>query len=113
MYFTTEGIFGIPLGVSSTFIFLFVVFGAFLEKTGIGRSFIDLGNAVAGWAAGGPAKLAVLASALQGTVSGSSVANVVGSGSFTIPMMRRLGYRPELAAAVEAAASTGGQLMPP
>lgn len=113
MYFTTEGIFGIPLGVSSTFIFLFIVFGAFLEKTGIGRFFIDLGNAVAGWAAGGPAKVAVITSALEGTVSGSSVANVVGSGSFTIPMMKRLGYRPEFAAAVEAAASTGGQLMPP
>src|SRR5690606_27276779 len=113
MYFTTEGIFGIPIGVSSTFIFLFILFGAFLEKTGIGRFFIDLGNAVAGWASGGPAKVAVLTSALEGTVSGSSVANVVGSGSFTIPMMKRLGYRSEFAAGVEAAASTGGQLMPP
>ncbi|WP_324715743.1 TRAP transporter permease [Carboxydochorda subterranea] len=113
LYFTTEGIFGIPLGVSSTFIFLFILFGAFLEKTGIGRFFIDLANAVAGWASGGPAKVAVITSALEGTISGSSVANTVGSGSFTIPMMKRLGYRPEFAAAVEAAASTGGQIMPP
>jgi len=113
MYFTTEGIFGLPLGVSSTFIFLFILFGAFLEKTGIGRFFIDLANAVAGFASGGPAKVAVITSALEGTISGSSVANTVGSGSFTIPMMKRLGYRPEFAAAVEAAASTGGQLMPP
>ncbi|MFZ5648617.1 MAG: TRAP transporter permease [Bacillota bacterium] len=113
LYFTTEGIFGIPLGVSSTFIFLFILFGAFLDKTGMGKFFIDLANAVAGWAAGGPAKVAVISSALEGTVSGSSVANTVGSGSFTIPMMKSLGYRPEFAGAVEAAASTGGQLMPP
>lgn len=113
LYYTTEGIFGIPLGVSSTFIFLFILFGAYLEKTGLGQTFIDLANAVAGWAAGGPAKVAVLSSALMGTVSGSSVANVVGTGSFTIPMMKRLGYKPEFAGAVEATASTGGQLMPP
>ncbi len=113
LYFTTEGVFGIPLGVSSTFIFLFILFGAFLERTGLGQLFIDLANAVAGWAAGGPAKVAVLSSALMGTVSGSSVANVVGTGSFTIPMMKRLGYKPEFAGAVEAAASTGGQLIPP
>ena len=113
MFFTTEGILGIPLGVSSTFIFLFIMFGAFLEKTGIGRFFIDLGNAVAGKQRGGPAKVAVFTSALEGTVSGSSVANTVGSGSFTIPMMKSLGYRPEFAGAVEAAASTGGQIMPP
>jgi len=113
MWYTTEGIIGIPLGVSSTFIFLFIMFGAFLEKTGIGRFFIDLGNAVAGGQRGGPAKVAVFTSALEGTVSGSSVANTVGSGSFTIPMMKNLGYRPEFAAASEAAASTGGQLMPP
>jgi len=113
MYFTTEGILGIPLGVSSTFIFLFILFGAFLEKTGIGRLFIDLANAVAGWAAGGPAKVAVISSAFMGTISGSSVANTVGTGSFTIPMMKKLGYRPEFAGAVEAAASTGGQIMPP
>lgn len=113
LFFTTEGIFGIPLGVSSTFIFLFILFGAYLERTGLGQVFIDLANAVAGWASGGPAKVAVLSSALMGTVSGSSVANVVGTGSFTIPMMKRLGYKPEFAGAVEATASTGGQLMPP
>jgi TRAP transporter 4TM/12TM fusion protein len=113
MFFTTEGMFGIPLGVSSTFIFLFILFGAFLEKTGIGQFFIDIANSVAGHAAGGPAKVAVITSALEGTVSGSSVANTVGSGSFTIPMMKRLGYRPEFAGAVEASASTGGQIMPP
>ncbi len=113
LYFTTEGVFGIPIGVSSTFIFLFILFGAYLEKTGLGQLFIDLANAVAGWAAGGPAKVAVLSSALMGTVSGSSVANVVGTGSFTIPMMKKLGYKPEFAGAVEATASTGGQLMPP
>ncbi|MBN1519941.1 MAG: TRAP transporter permease [Spirochaetales bacterium] len=113
LFFTTEGVFGIPLGVSSTFIFLFILFGAYLEKTGLGQYFIDLANSVAGRAAGGPAKVAVLSSGLMGTVSGSSVANVVGTGSFTIPMMKRLGYRPEFAGAVEATASTGGQLMPP
>ncbi|MEW6563930.1 MAG: TRAP transporter permease [Spirochaetota bacterium] len=113
LFFTTEGIFGIPIGVSSTFIFLFILFGAYLERTGLGQFFIDLANAVAGWTAGGPAKVAVLSSGLMGTVSGSSVANVVGTGSFTIPMMKKLGYKPEFAGAVEATASTGGQLMPP
>ncbi len=113
MFFTTEGMFGIPLGVSSTYIFLFILFGAFLEKTGIGQFFIDIANSIAGHASGGPAKVAVITSALEGTVSGSSVANTVGSGSFTIPMMKRLGYRPEFAGAVEASASTGGQIMPP
>ena len=113
LYFTTEGIFGIPLGVSSTFIFLFILFGAYLESTGLGKFFIDLANAVAGWASGGPAKVPVLSSGLMGTVSGSSVANVVGTGSLTIPMMKKLGYDANFAGAVEAAASTGGQLMPP
>lgn len=113
MYYTTEGIIGIPLGVAATFIFLFVLFGSFLEKTGISKFFIDLANSLAGWASGGPAKVAVLTSALQGTVSGSSVANTVCTGSFTIPLMKKLGYKPEFAAAVEAAASTGGQIMPP
>ncbi len=113
LFFTTEGIFGIPLGVSSTFIFLFILFGAYLETTGLGKFFIDLANALAGWARGGPAKVAVLSSGLMGTVSGSSVANVVGTGSLTIPMMKKLGYKPEFAGAVEATASTGGQLMPP
>ena len=113
VYFTTEGIFGIPLGVSSTFIFLFILFGAYLEGTGLGKFFIDVANAIAGWASGGPAKVAVLSSGLMGTVSGSSVANVVGTGSLTIPMMKKLGYHKDFAGAVEAAASTGGQLMPP
>ena len=113
LFFTTEGIFGTPMGVSSTFIYLFILFGAYLEATGLGNFFIDLANAIAGWAAGGPAKVAVLSSGLMGTVSGSSVGNVAGTGSFTIPMMKKLGYRPAFAGAVEAAASTGGQLMPP
>ncbi len=113
MFLTTEGILGIPLGVSATFIYLFVLFGSFREKSGLGQLFIDISNALAGWASGGPAKVAVVTSALEGMVSGSSVANTVESGSFTIPMMKRLGYRPEFAAAVEASASTGGQIMPP
>ena len=113
LFFTTEGVYGIPLGVSSTFIFLFILFGAYLEKTGLGKFFIDISNAIAGWASGGPAKVSVISSALQGTISGSSVANVVGSGSFTIPMMKKLGYKKDFAGAIEAAASTGGQIMPP
>ena len=113
LFYTQEGVFGTPVGASSTFIFLFILFGSFLEKTGVGEFFIDLSNAICGHRRGGPAKVAVITSAFEGTVSGSSVANTVGSGSFTIPMMKRLGYRPELAAAVEAAASTGGQIMPP
>lgn len=113
LYFTTEGVFGIPLGVSSTFIFLFILFGAYLESTGLGRFFIDIANAIAGWSSGGPAKVTVLASGMMGTVSGSSVANVVGVGSFTIPMMKKLGYSKEFAGGVEAAGSTGGQIMPP
>lgn len=113
LFYTTEGIFGIPIGVSSTFIFMFLLFGAYLEKTGMGEFFIDMANSLAGGAAGGPAKVAVIASGAMGTLSGSSVANVVGTGSFTIPMMKKLGYKPEFAGAVEATASTGGQLMPP
>ena len=113
LFITTEGVIGNPIGVCSTYMFLFILFGAFLEKTGIGQFFIDLANALAGWAVGGPAKVAVLSSALQGTVSGSSVANTVSTGSFTIPLMKSLGYSPEFAGAVEAAASTGGQIMPP
>ncbi|MDA7027044.1 TRAP transporter permease [Bacillus sp. CLL-7-23] len=113
MYFTTEGILGTPLAVSSTFIFLFILFGAFLVKTGVGQYFNDLAVAIAGRSTGGPAKVAIFSSALQGTISGSSVANVVTSGSFTIPMMKKLGYKKEFAGAVEASASTGGQLMPP
>ncbi|SDJ42115.1 TRAP transporter permease [Salimicrobium halophilum] len=113
MFFTTEGILGTPIAVSSTFIFLFLLFGAFLVKTGVGQYFNDLAVALAGRRTGGPAKVAIFSSALQGTISGSSVANVVTSGSFTIPMMKKLGYRREFAGGVEAAASTGGQLMPP
>lgn len=113
MFYTTEGILGTPLGVSSTFIFLFLLFGAFLVKTGVGDYFNDLAAVIAGKRVGGPAKVAIFSSALQGTISGSSVANVVTSGSFTIPMMKRLGYNKNFAGAVEAAASTGGQLMPP
>ena len=113
LFYNTEGIMGTPIGACSTFIFLFILFGALLEKTGIGQFFIDVCNAIAGGASGGPAKVAVLSSALLGTVSGSSVSNTVGSGSFTIPMMKKLGYKGEFAGAVEASASTGGQLMPP
>ena len=113
MYYTTDGIFGTPISVSATFIFVFLLFGAFLVKTGVGQYFNDLAVALAGKLIGGPAKVAVFSSALQGTISGSSVANVVTSGSYTIPMMKKLGYRKEFAGAVEAAASTGGQLMPP
>ncbi|WP_407691367.1 TRAP transporter permease [Robertmurraya mangrovi] len=113
MFFTTEGILGTPLGVSATFIFLFLLFGSFLVKTGVGQYFNDLAVSIAGRSVGGPAKVAIFSSALQGTISGSSVANVVTSGSFTIPMMKKLGYRKEFAGGVEAAASTGGQLMPP
>ncbi|RBW67498.1 TRAP transporter permease [Bacillus taeanensis] len=113
MFFTTEGILGTPLKVSAEFIFLFLLFGSFLVKTGIGQYFNDLAITIAGRSVGGPAKVAIFSSALQGTISGSSVANVVTSGSFTIPMMKKLGYRKEFAGAVEAAASTGGQIMPP
>lgn len=113
LFFTTEGVFGIPLGVSSTFVFLFILYGAFLEKTGVGRFFIDLAFAATGHMRGGPAKSAVLASGLMGSISGSSVANTVTTGAFTIPAMKKVGYRPEFAGAVEAAASTGGQIMPP
>ncbi|MEN1761198.1 TRAP transporter permease [Anoxynatronum sibiricum] len=113
MWMSTEAILGIPIGVSSTFIFLFLVFATYLKKTGIGDWLTDLAMGVAGGSTGGPAKAAVIASASQGTISGSSVANTVGTGSVTIPLMKSIGYRPEFAAATEAAASTGGQLMPP
>ncbi|MGF7185902.1 TRAP transporter 4TM/12TM fusion protein [Desulfitispora alkaliphila] len=112
-FLSLEGIMGIPLGISATFIFLFLFFGVMLRKTGIGQFFNDLAFALTGRAVGGPAKAAVIASAMQGTVTGSSVANTVGSGSFTIPLMKSRGYKPEFAAATEASASTGGQLMPP
>ncbi len=113
MFFTTDGILGTPLSVSATFIFVFLLFGAFLVKTGVGNYFNDLAVVLAGRLVGGPAKVAIFSSALQGTISGSSVANVVTSGSYTIPMMKKLGYKKEFAGGVEAAASTGGQLMPP
>ena len=108
-----EGIFGIPLGVASTFIFVFVLFGAFLEVTGAGKFFIDLAYATTGRQRGGPAKAAIVASAGMGSISGSAIANVVTTGAFTIPLMKRLGYRPAQAGGIEAAASTGGQIMPP
>ncbi|MFD1851974.1 TRAP transporter permease [Oceanobacillus bengalensis] len=113
MFFTTEGILGTPLQVSSTYIFLFLLFGAFLVQTGVGLYFNDLALAIAGRRVGGPAKVAIFSSALNGTISGSSVANTVTTGAYTIPMMKRLGYRPNFAGAVEAASSTGGQIMPP
>jgi TRAP transporter 4TM/12TM fusion protein len=113
LYMGLEGIFGIPLGVAATVVFIFVLFGAFLESTGAGKFFIDLAYAAAGRQRGGPAKAAVVASGLMGSISGSAIANVVTSGAFTIPLMKKLGYKPEEAGGVEAAASTGGQIMPP
>ena len=113
MYLSTEGIFGLPLGVVSDFIYLFIFFGVILTVTGVGKVFIDLALAILGRQRGGPAKVAVLASGLLGTINGSSVANVVGTGTFTIPLMKSIGYRPEFAGAVEASASCGGQIMPP
>ncbi len=113
LYLGQEGIFGIPLGVAATFVFIFVLFGAFLEVTGAGYFFIDLAFAGTGRQRGGPAKAAVLASAGMGSISGSAIANTVTSGSFTIPLMKKLGYKPAQAGGVEAAASTGGQIMPP
>ncbi len=112
-YDVSNGLFSTPVYVCTTFIVLFIILGALLEKTGIGTFFVDLANSVAGSSIGGPAKVAVISSALEGMYSGSSVANTVGSGSITIPMMKKTGYKPEFAAAVEAAASTGGQIMPP
>ena len=113
LFYTTTGILGTPIGVCSTYIALFVIFGAFLEATGVANFFIDCANALVGWASGGPAKVAVVSSALCGMVSGSSVGNTVTTGSVTIPMMKKTGYPPEFAGAVEAASSTGGQIMPP
>jgi TRAP transporter 4TM/12TM fusion protein len=116
LWLTTEGIFGIfglPIGVAATFVYVFVLFGAVLEFTGGGNFFIDLAYALTGRFSGGPAKTSVVASGFMGSVSGSAVGNVVATGSFTIPMMKRVGYRPHVAGAIEAAASTGGQLMPP
>jgi TRAP transporter 4TM/12TM fusion protein len=113
LYLTVEGIFGIALAVSATFVFLFILFGSFLEKSGTGEFFIDLSKAMVGDMRGGPAKMAVVASGMFGTISGSAVANVMTTGTFTIPLMKRLGYTKDFAGAVEAVASTGGQIMPP
>jgi TRAP transporter 4TM/12TM fusion protein len=112
-YFTTEGIFGVPLTVAGTYVILFIIFGAFLEKSGAGQFFMNFANAIAGGARGGPGKVAVVSSSLFGTISGSAVANVMVDGWLTIPMMKKTGFKPEAAAAIEAVASTGGQIMPP
>ena len=113
VYLSTEGIFGSTLGVSASYVMLFVIFGSFMEKSGTGRLFMDFALAIAGGTAGGPGKVSVISSSLFGTVSGSAVANVMVDGPMTIPLMKRTGFRPPFAAAVEATASTGGQLMPP
>ena len=113
LFYTTSGVIGTPINVCYTYIVLFIIFGAFLERTGIANFFIALANRIAGWSSGGAAKVAVIASALCGMVSGSSVGNTVTTGSVTIPMMKKTGYRPPFAGAVEAASSTGGQIMPP
>ena len=113
LYLGQEGIFGLPLGVAATYIFIFVLFGAFLESTGAGKFFIDMAYAATGRQRGGPAKAAVLASAGMGSISGSAIANVVTTGAFTIPLMKKLGYQPKQAGGIEAAASTGWQIMPP
>jgi TRAP transporter 4TM/12TM fusion protein len=113
MYLTPEGIFGLALGVSATFVIVFIIFGAFLSQSGGARFFNELALAIAGSRPGGPAKVAVVASGLLGTINGSSVANVATTGTFTIPLMKKVGYPPFYAGAVEACASTGGQLMPP
>jgi TRAP transporter 4TM/12TM fusion protein len=113
LYLSTEGIFGSTLGVSASYVMLFVLFGAFMEKSGTGQLFMDFALSITGHTAGGPGKVSVISSSLFGTVSGSAVANVMVDGPITIPLMKRTGFRPPFAAAVEAVASTGGQLMPP
>ena len=113
LFYSKEGILSTPINTCSKFIVVFIIFGAFLERTGVADLFIKFANAIVGGFSGGPAKAAVVASALEGMVSGSSVANTVGSGSVTIPLMKKTGYKPEFAAAAEASASTGGQIMPP
>ncbi|MBQ1203718.1 MAG: TRAP transporter fused permease subunit, partial [Loktanella sp.] len=113
LYLGQEGIFGLPLGVAATYVFMFVLFGAFLEVTGAGKFFIDLAFAATGRKPGGPAKAAVIASAGMGSISGSAIANVVTTGAFTMPLMKKLGYKPKEAGGIEAAASTGGQITPP
>ncbi len=111
--FTTEGIFGMPLGVSATYVILFIIFGTFLEKSGTGQLFMDFASAITGWTRGGPGKISCISSALFGTISGSAVANVMVDGWLSIPLMKRTGFKPPFACAVEATASTGGQIMPP
>ena len=113
MYLGTEGLFGIPLYVSATYVMLFILFGAMVERTGTGQLFMDFAMSLTGHSAGGPAKVACITSGMFGTVSGSAVANVMTTGTFTIPLMKRIGYKPAFAGAVEAVASTGGQIMPP
>ncbi|MCX5913344.1 MAG: TRAP transporter permease [Deltaproteobacteria bacterium] len=113
LYLTTEGIFGMPLGVSATYVILFIIFGTFLEKTGTGQLFMDFASSITGWTRGGPGKISCISSALFGTISGSAVANVMVDGWLTIPLMKRTGFKPAFACAVEATASTGGQIMPP
>ncbi len=112
-WFTTEGIFGVPMTVAGTYVILFIIFGAYLERSGAGQFFTNFANAIAGGARGGPGKVAVVSSSLFGTISGSAVANVMVDGWLTIPMMKKTGFKPEAAAAIEAVASTGGQIMPP
>lgn len=113
LYLTTSGLSGTPLQVSATYVSIFIIFAAFLDASGAGRFFIEWSYAGLGWLRGGPAKVAVVGSALMGTISGSAVANVVATGTFTIPVMKRAGLKPAFAGAVEAAASSGGQIMPP
>ncbi len=113
MYLGTEGVFGIPLYVSATYVMLFILFGALVERTGTGQLFMDFAMSLTGHSAGGPAKVSCITSGMFGTVSGSAVANVMTTGTFTIPLMKRIGYKPAFAGAVEAVASTGGQIMPP
>ncbi|MBI2218269.1 MAG: TRAP transporter permease [Candidatus Rokubacteria bacterium] len=112
-WFTTEGVFGVPLGVAGSYVILFIVFGAYLEKSGAGQFFMRFANAIAGGSRGGPGKVSVVSSSMFGTISGSAVANVMVDGWLTIPMMKRTGFKPEAAAAIEAVASTGGQIVPP
>ena len=113
LYTTTEGIYGLPIGISSTFVVLYVIFGAFLSNTGAGKLFVDLAFAIAGKRRGGPAKVAVVSSALMGTITGSPLAEVATTGTITIPLMIEAGYRPHVAGAIEAVAATGGMIMPP
>ena len=113
LYLSTEGIFGQPLAVSASYVMIFVLFGAFMERTGTGQLFMDFAMGITGHTAGGPGKVSVVSSSLFGTISGSAVANVMVDGPISIPLMKRTGFKPHFAAAVEATASTGGQIMPP